>query len=166
MPLSKLHLAFGDAEREMATTRRMLERLPNDSWDWQPHVKSFTLGQLACHLVDLLWWQVVTLEQPGIDTAKPWPRTSSGNRDDLLAAFDAHVETLRATFAQTREATLEEPWTLSFGEHEVFTQPKGDVLRVFGLSHVAHHRGQLSVYLRMLDVPLPPSYGPSADEQF
>ena len=163
--LTRLHLAFGDNDRELAVTRRMLARVPDEHFDWRPHEKSWTLGELACHIVDLLWWQVVTLDRDGIDMAEPWPKTSAKSQAELLDAFDANAAVLRATLEGTTEADLAAPWTLSYGKNEILTEPKGDVLRVYGISHSAHHRGQLTVYLRMLDIPLPPSYGPTADEQ-
>ena len=164
-PLSMLHLAFGDSDRELAATRRMLARVPDAHFDWRPHEKSMSLGELASHIVDLLWWQIVTLEWDGIDTAKSWPRTAAKSQAELLATFDEKAAALRTTLANTTEADLADPWKLSYGSNTIFIEPKADLLRVYGLSHVAHHRGQLTVYLRMLDVPLPPSYGPTADEQ-
>ena len=165
MAVSKLHLAFGDMEREFAVLREMLSRVPDDKFDWKPHEKSWTMGQLSCHLVDLLWWQVCTPEMDGIDMSKKWDKTEASTQAELLEAFDTKATQLREVFARTTEKTLDEPWTLSYAGTEYFTMPKADVLRMYGISHIAHHRGQLTVYLRLNDVPLPPSYGPSADER-
>jgi len=165
MTIDPLYLAFGDTDHELAVTREMLSRIPEDRFDWRPHEKSWTMGELASHIVDLLWWQVVTLEQNGIDMAEPWPKTEATTQKELIAALDANEEKLRATLKKTTVMILAEPWTLRYGDQEYFTEPKATVLRRFGISHLVHHRAQLSVYLRINDIPLPPSYGPSADEQ-
>ncbi len=165
MALDPLYLAFGDTEYELAVTRKMLSRVPDTHFDWKPHEKSWTMGELASHIVDLLWWQVVTLEQDGIDMAQPSPKTQATSQKELMAAFDANEIKLRTTLESVTVDTLAEPWTLHYGEQVYFTEPKATVLRRFGISHTVHHRAQLSIYLRMNDIPLPPSYGPSADEQ-
>ena len=163
--LSPMQLATGDLERELATTRRMLERIPDEHLAWKPHEKSMTLGALAAHLTNLLWWQTITLEQDGLDFAAPQPpRTVPESREALLRAFAEKAAVLREALAQTYEAALARPWTLKHGDRVIITQPKAVILRTFGISHMVHHRGQLSVYLRLLDVPVPPSYGPTADE--
>ena len=163
-PLDRRHLALGDVEREIKVTRRMLQRVPEEHFDWRPHSKSMSLGELASHIADLFWWQVATLSMDGIDMAHPWPKTQAKTHTDLMASFEAKVAELQAVIAETTEAILASPWTLSYGGNPVFTLPKADVQRIYGVSHLAHHRGQLTVYLRMHDVPLPPSYGPTADE--
>ena len=163
--LSPMQLATGDLEHELATTRRMLERLPEEHFAWKPHDKSMSLGALASHIANLLWWQTTMLQQDGFDMAAPQPpRTAPESRAALLQEFDEKATVLREALAQTDEATLAQPWTLRRGDHVIFTQPKAAILRGFGISHMVHHRGQLSVYLRLLDVPVPPSYGPTADE--
>ncbi|MCY4000496.1 MAG: DinB family protein [Bacteroidetes bacterium] len=164
MTLDPLHLAFGDTDYELAVTRNMLSRVPDDCFDWQPHEKSWTMGKLASHIVDLLWWQVVTLEEDGVDLAQPWPQTEATSQKALMASFDEKERQLRKVLDRTTLDTLGEPWTLSYGDQTYFTEPKATVLRRFGISHLIHHRAQLSIYLRMNNVPLPPSYGPSADE--
>ena len=165
MLLSPMQLATGDLERELAITRRMLERVPEEHLAWKPHEKSMSLGTLAAHLANLLWWQTTTLERDEFDVAAPQPpRTAPESREALLQAFDEKAAVLREALARTDEAALASPWTLRRGDHIIFTMPKAAVLRSFGISHIVHHRGQLSVYLRLLDVPVPPSYGPTADE--
>ncbi|MCY4672261.1 MAG: DinB family protein [Bacteroidetes bacterium] len=164
MSIDPLHLAFGDMEYEFGVTREMLSRIPDDCFDWRPHKKSWTMGQLACHIVDLLWWSVTILEEDGIDMAKTWPRTEASTQEELIAKYEAKEKQLREVFDRTTVETLAEPWTLSYGPQIFFTEPKADVLRRFGISHLVHHRAQLSVYLRINDVPLPKSYGPTADE--
>ncbi len=164
MAIDPLQLAFGDMEYELGVTRKMLSRVPDDGFNWRPHKKSWTMGELASHIVDLLWWQVITLEKDGIDMSKPWPKTKVSTQAELMTAFDSNEHKLLATLGRTTEDTLSEPWTLQYGDQVYFTESKATVLRRFGISHLVHHRAQLSVYLRMNDVPLPPSYGPTADE--
>ena len=96
--------------------------------------------------------------------AKTWPRTEASTQEELIAKYEAKEKQLREVFDRTTVDTLTEPWTLSYGPQVFFTEPKADVLRRFGISHLVHHRAQLSVYLRINDVPLPKSYGPTADE--
>ena len=164
MSVDPLDLAFGDMEYEFAVTQQMLSRVPDDCFDWRPHKKSWTVGQLACHIVDLLWWSVVTLEEDGIDMSKSWPKTEASSQEELMANYEANKKQLLGVLDRTTMDTLAEPWTLSYGSQIFFTEPKWVVLRRFGISHIVHHRAQLSIYLRMNDVPLPGSYGPSADE--
>ena len=164
--LSPMQLATGDLEHELVTTRRMLERAPEEHFAWKPHEKSMSLGALAGHIANLLWWQTMMLQQDEFDMAAPQPpRTAPESRAALLQEFDEKAAVLREALAQTDEAALAQPWTLRSGDHVIFTQPRVAVLRGFGISHMVHHRGQLSVYLRLLDVPVPPSYGPTADER-
>lgn len=164
--LSPMYLATGDLERELATTRRMLERLPNEHFAWKPHDKSMSLGALAAHLVNLLHWQMLTLRTEEFDAAAPQPpREVPQDRDAVLRAFDEGAGELKAAMAQADEAMLGQTWTFRYGDRVIFSMPKADVLRSFGISHMVHHRGQLSVYLRLLGVPLPPIYGPTADEK-
>jgi len=164
MNINPLDLAFGDIDHELAVTRKMLSRVPDNCFDWRPHEKSWTMGQLACHIVDLLWWQVITLEKDGIDMAQPWPKTEATSQNSLVEAFDEKESTLRSTLKNTTIETLSESWTLRYADQIYFTEPKSVVLRRYGISHLIHHRAQLSVYLRINSIPLPPSYGPSADE--
>ena len=164
MATDALSLAFGDIDYELGVTRKMLSRIPDDSFDWYPHQKSWTMGELASHIVDLLWWQMITLERDGIDMSQPCPKTKAATQHELIAAFDANKTKLLDVLSHTTVDTLAEPWTLCYGDQVYFTEPKAVVLRRYGISHLVHHRAQLSVYLRMNDVPLPPSYGPTADE--
>lgn len=156
-------------DQEMAATRRLLERVPEDRLDWTPHPKSFTLGGLLSHLVNIPSWIPMTLEQEVLDMApegkEPWKTPQLETRAAWLAAFDANVSQGRASLEQLEDARLQEIWTLKAGAQTYFSAPKGGVLRSFALNHFIHHRAQLTVYLRLLDVPLPGIYGPSADEQ-
>ncbi len=162
--MDPLDLAFGDLKSELTVTREILSRIPDQSFNWRPHKKSWNMGELASHIVDLLWWQIVTLTEDGIDMSRTWPRTNASTREELMNAFDTHQTKLHEVLASTEIDTLDEPWTLSYGDQHYFTEPKSTVLRRYGVSHLIHHRAQLTVYLRMNDIPLPPSYGPTADE--
>ncbi len=152
-------------DHEMATTRRLLERLPEDRFAWKPHAKSFSLGQLAQHVANLPRWGHITLEQSDFDLASGGTTPEVDTRAAVLAAFDSHVGHARAALVGKTDGELMVPWSLKRGDQTVFTMPKASVWRSFVMNHLVHHRGQLSVYLRQQDVPLPSMYGPSADEQ-
>jgi len=159
-------LPLADFELEVATTKRVLERVPPDQFSWKPHAKSRTLGELATHLADVLGMQIAVLTADELDLAtSPPPDSAAGSREALLDAFDANLAGVRAAIAAVDESALTRDWTLRYGDHVVFTLPKLVAFRTLGLSHIAHHRGQLTVYLRLLDVPVPSVYGPTADEQ-
>jgi len=151
-------------DNEMKTTRTLLERVPEANADWVPHVKSMPLGRLATHISELLDWIGVTLLQTELDFAKdkyqPAEFTSTA---DLLATFDAKVKSNRAILAAAADQDMMVPWTLRNGDQVFFSMPRIAVLRGMVMNHLIHHRGQLSVYLRLNDVPLPSIYGPTAD---
>ena len=154
-------------DHEMGTTRRLLERVPGTDLTWKPHEKSYTLGQLAMHLANIPTWITWTLDHAMLDlaaigdAARPRePQTTA----DVLNHFDDSVRKNRKRLDEATDATLVGPWTLKQGQHEIFTMPKIAVLRSFVMNHSIHHRGQLSVYLRLRNVPLPSMYGPTADE--
>ena len=151
-------------DREMTTTRKALERVPEDKFAWKPHAKSFSLGALATHVATLPAWGRETLEESEIDIAGGQPPAAPLSRAELLATFDTHVAATRSALVGRSDAELLATWTLKRGGKAIFSMPKGAVLRSFVISHLIHHRGQLSVYLRLLDVPVPSIYGPSADE--
>ena len=159
-------LAFSDLDLELAGTRRLLEAAPQAHFGWRPHEKSWTLGQLTAHIANLFWWGTMTLTQDEFDMGAPMPPNDPPESTEaLLATFDRNVAAFRATLEQQTDADLDKPWTLRSGEHHISTDPTHMVLRRFTLSHIAHHRGQLSVYLRLLDVPVPGVYGPSGDDR-
>jgi uncharacterized damage-inducible protein DinB len=151
-------------DHEMTVTRKLLERVPEDRFDWKPHQKSYSLGQLAQHVATLPMWGGVTLSQSEIDVGSHERLPQVDTRSALLALFDGHVATTRAALVGKTDAELMVPWTLKNNGHVVFSMPKAAVWRSFVMSHLIHHRAQLGVYLRMQDVPLPPMYGPTADE--
>lgn len=158
-------LIVGDAMHELNTTRRILERLPEEHMTWKPHVKSMTLGGLVTHLINMLNWQAAIFLYPEFDLSTvPQRREALERREDVLKEFDANVDKLGKLIAESDEKTLGEEWTLRNGDHIILRQPRAIALRTFGLSHMVHHRAQLGVYLRLLDIPVPGAYGPSADD--
>ena len=154
-------------DHEMGTTRRVLERVPEADLKWRPHDKSFNLGQLAAHVANIPTWVTPTIDNTIFDLAtlgedaRPKEPVSVG---ELVARFDSNVKAARKRLEELTDATLLGMWTLKQGEYEVFTMPKASVLRTFVMNHLIHHRGQLTVYLRLRNIPLPSVYGPTADE--
>ena len=167
MPISAALLP--EFDHEMANTRRTLERVPDTAFDWAPHEKSYSMQDLVSHLANLPSWTAVTIEQDSIDMAPPDgsepPRTEAVvSTAQGLETFDANVAAARAAIESATDEKLMETWSLLNGGEVMFAMPKVAVLRSFIMNHMIHHRGQLTVYLRMNDAPLPALYGPSADE--
>jgi uncharacterized damage-inducible protein DinB len=162
MPLTDALLP--EFDHEITTTRKLLERVPDDRLAWKPHEKSMSLGGLAAHLSNLPWWGEMTLARSEFDTAGVERQPEPSSRAQVLDAFDRNAKTTRALLAEKSDAEFMAPWALKHGDHTIFSMPKAVVWRSFVLNHMIHHRGQLSVYLRLLDVPVPSIYGPSADE--
>ena len=158
-----------ELDQEMALTRTTLERVPMERFAWKPHEKSFSLGELANHVSRLLWWGTETMRREFLDLAPegggaeapPVVRTT----EELLAAFDDGVAGFRRAVEEAGDEEFLFPWTLYRRGEPLFTLPRIAVVRNTILNHVIHHRGQLTVYLRMNDVPVPGLYGPSADER-
>ena len=150
-------------DQEMATTRRLLERVPSDKAAWRPHRKSFPLGHLAQLLARMPGWLTSMLRNTEINLATS-PGYSFETTPSLLAEFDRNVREARAALASAKDADFTVPWSLKHGDHVIMTMPRSAVVRTH-INHLVHHRGQLSVYLRMNDVPLPSIYGPTADER-
>jgi uncharacterized damage-inducible protein DinB len=151
-------------DHEMTVTRKLLERVPEDRLDFKPHAKSYSLGQLAQHVATVPRWGSITFNQSELDLASTEQLPPVTTRTGLLALFDGHVAGTRAALVGKSDGELMAPWTLKMGGKTLFSMPKASVWRSFVMSHLIHHRGQLSVYLRMQDVKLPSMYGPSADE--
>lgn len=166
--MSIAQMILPEFDREMAGTRRALERVPMDRPAWAPHEKSMRLGFLAGHLANLPHWAVMTMRQDAFDVAPPggeaYRSPEYETREALLGAFDANVAAARAAIAEAPDEAFGQEWSLLQGGRAMFTMPRLAVLRSFVLNHMIHHRGQLSVYLRLNDVPVPGLYGPSADE--
>jgi uncharacterized damage-inducible protein DinB len=155
---------LSEFDHEMTVTRKLLERVPEDRFEWKPHPKSYSLGQLAQHVATIPMWGAMTLNEPEIDLSGFPPRDPLRTRADVLALFDGNVATTRAALVGKNDVELKAPWALKRDGHVIFSMPKQGVWRSFVMSHLIHHRAQLGVYLRMQDVPLPSTYGPSADE--
>ena len=155
-------------DHEMATTRRLLERVPDAEFSWKPHDKSMTLGRLAAHIANIPYWCSLTLETTvfELDSLPPdTERQLPASQAAVVKEFDAKVSAARGRLAAATDAELLTPWTIKKGGEEMFTMPRISAIRSFVMNHIIHHRGQLSVYLRLKNVPLPPIYGPTADEQ-
>ena len=165
MPLADALLP--EFDHETGVTRRLLERVPDGQFAWSPHQKSMTLGKLATHVAEVLTWLPETVHKTEInwDTTAPYVPKSFDTREGVLAFFDQSREAARSALAGASDAELMQPWTFKKDGQVVFSQPKIGVIRGMVMNHMIHHRAQLSVYLRLLDVPVPSIYGPSADEQ-
>lgn len=152
-------------QREAATTRTTLERIPEERFDWKPHERSWSFRQLGSHIANLSMWMIGVLEEDEIDVAdsnvEPYEATSVADLVDYHRRFIA--EGLTKLKEQTDES-LAAAWTLRSGDHVIVEMPRAVALRSFIFNHLVHHRGQLTVYLRLCDVPVPSIYGPSADE--
>lgn len=154
-------------DHEVGTTRRLLERVPEADLAWKPHQKSYTLGQLATHIASLPHWLGVICERAEVDAAESLDAArpnAPASIDQLLHTFDANVKQARRYIDELGDSAMMSRWTLRDGGREVFSMPRAAVLRSFVMNHLIHHRGQLTVYLRLRDVPLPSVYGPTADE--
>lgn len=158
---------LGEWAYEARSTRLHLERTPMDRGDWQPHPKSMKLGRLASHLAEIPIWATMTVRQGEMDVAPAGvaaARTQYRTVKELLEAFDTNMAEAKRAVSEMTDAQWLEPWSLKKEGKVVMTQPKVAVMRGMVLNHTVHHRAQLGVYLRLLDVPLPMTYGPSADE--
>jgi len=156
-------------DHEMANTRRLLEVVPAADAAWRPHPKSYSLGDLTAHIATLPLWGRIALQQPELDLGSPANASIARVRfttvAELLEQFDRNVREARAALASTSDAAMGLTWSLKNAGTPIFTLPRAVVMRGFVLSHMIHHRGQLSVYLRLRDVPLPSLYGPTADSR-
>lgn len=155
---------LAEFDQEMANTRKALERVPDEKLSFKPHEKSYSLLELASHVANLPTWTSVTLTTTELDLDEPWDRQSPESRKEILAAFDTAVKEARPILEAASGEDMQVTWTLKSGDQVWFSLPRGAVFRSFVMSHMIHHRAQLTVYLRLLDVPVPGMYGPSADE--
>ena len=160
---------LGEFDQEMANARKAIERVPDAKFDWKPHTKSFSMGALAGHIAFIPHWAKMTIDTPEFDVnpaggqqAQP---PAMKTRADLLAFFDKGVAEARAALAGASDQNLTTSWSLLSGGKPIFTMPRVAVLRTMIMNHMVHHRGQLTVYLRLNDLPVPALYGPSADEK-
>jgi uncharacterized damage-inducible protein DinB len=155
-------------DHEMATTRKTLERVPEDKVSWKPHDTSMPMGRLAGHIAEMTGFVAATFQGDSFDFAPPGSApmqpTNMTSRKQLLDLFDKNVAAARTAISKASDEELQKTWTLLNGGKTFFAMPRIQVLRSMILNHVIHHRGQLSVYLRMNQVPVPSIYGPSGDE--
>jgi len=151
-------------DEEMPGTRRILERVPEASFAWKPHEKSMTLGRLASHLADLPNRCSTIISTETYVRVPGTPPFAAASTSDLLEHFDTAAESARTALGSLREDQLPVTWTLKMGDRTMATLPRAMALRRVFMDHMIHHRGQLGVYLRLLDVPVPGMYGPSADD--
>jgi uncharacterized damage-inducible protein DinB len=162
MPIIDSILAELDTESK--STRRVLERIPESKFGWKPHEKSMTLGYLAMHVATIPGFFGKLATQDGFDAANFTPMAVPATTAELVAAFDSSMADARKFLSSLEDAKLMAPWTFSHGGKTLMTLPRIGLIRGILCSHLYHHRGQLSVYLRLLDIPVPSIYGPSADE--
>jgi uncharacterized damage-inducible protein DinB len=161
-------LLLEDFDAEMASTRRLLERIP-ETPDYKPHDKSMACGRLAMHVATLPGFGAFILTAPGMDMAnptRPWPDMTFTTRDNLLATFDSNAAEARKALIAATDADLAANWRFSFGDNLISDKPRSTTYRLMFFNHLIHHRAQLGVYLRLNDIPVPGLYGPSADEPF
>ncbi|MBA3915123.1 MAG: DinB family protein [Acidobacteriales bacterium] len=151
-------------DHEMASTRKVLERVPDDKLTWKPHEKSGTMGWLAAHVATLPEWVTMTFEKDSLELDPNFRPPKPGSRKEMLEAFDKHAAQARATLSQAEDAVFQQMWTLSSGGNTILSMPRAQVYRSMILNHLVHHRGQLTVYLRLNDVPVPGLYGPSDEK--
>lgn len=153
---------LAELQIEAETTRKMLERVPQDALAWKPHEKSRTLGEIAAHIANLPGLFIATLNQDEFDRYDY--KAATDTVADILDTFDRNISNALEVLKTQSNERLLAPWRYKYGEQVIFEMPRLVVIRTTALNHLIHHRGQLSVYLRLLDVPLPPVYGPTADE--
>jgi uncharacterized damage-inducible protein DinB len=155
-------------DQEMKNTRKVLERVPDEKWNWKPHDKSGTVGWLASHIATMPGWTTMTIKTEELDYApvnEPgYQQPKIEDRKDLLAVFDKESAEARGALAAVSDEDIMKGWTLKAGGKEIFTMPRVACIRGVVMNHLIHHRAQLTVYYRLLDVPVPGLYGPSADE--
>lgn len=157
-----------ELEQELASTRKALERLPADKFGWKPHDKSMTMGALATHIANMYGWGTMTLNTESFDVApaggEPYKEEPAATTEELLAKLDKNASEFKAALATATDEQLMAPWSLLGGGNVLFTMPRVACIRGMILNHIVHHRGALTVYMRINDVPVPGLYGPSADE--
>jgi uncharacterized damage-inducible protein DinB len=156
---------LSEIDQEVATTRKVLERVPEDKPDFRPHEKSMTMARLAAHVAEMPEWAIMTLtrDEMDFDPTAFTPRVMTSSRE-MLSKFDADVKTMRDALAATADDAMMRTWTLKVGGKTMMAMPRVAVMRNMVINHMIHHRAQLGVYLRMNNVPVPGAYGPSADD--
>jgi uncharacterized damage-inducible protein DinB len=160
---------LAEFDMEMQKTRKTLERIPDEAFTFTPHQKSKSMAWLASHVATLPYWTVVTMKTDVLDFTAPSPEAAAmpkeaTNNKELLQNFDQCSKAAREAIASATDQALMQNWTLKKGDQVLFTTPKAAVLRGFVMNHLIHHRGQLTMYMRLKDIPVPALFGPSADE--
>lgn len=154
-----------ELDHEIAITRVVLERIPDALFDWRPDPRAFSMGALATHLATIPSWGAAILNGPSYDAGTvPAEIAALPGRQDVLALFDRHAAAMRQAIIDTADANLSQKWALKRGDRVLMTMPRFAALRRFILNHLVHHRGQMTVYLKMQQIPVPPIYGASGDE--
>ena len=162
--MSTIQIFLKELKNESETTRKMLSRIPDDKYDWKPHPKSMSIRQLATHIAELPTWITMTLNTTELDFAtSPYNPKPINNTTELMEYFEESYQDGKSHLENAKEEQLAENWTLRNGDQVYSTSPKAEVIRMT-LNQIVHHRAQMGVFLRLLDVPIPGSYGPSADE--
>jgi uncharacterized damage-inducible protein DinB len=162
--MTTLEPLLAEYDHEIAVTRKLLERIPRDRLDWKPHTKSTSMVGLGRHLAHMITWGLLALTQRTSDVGDRSPMEATPTLSALLRIFDANAARVRELLASQTDAQLAESWSLTWQGRPVLSSPRAAVVQSMILNHLIHHRGQLSVYLRLNDVPVPAIYGPSADE--
>ncbi len=163
--MSLLDPIIAELQHEATTTRTLFEHIPDEQFDWQPHEKSMSVTQITNHIVQLYNWPGFILNQDELDLATDqFERKTAGTTQELLALFDENVANTVELLKKQEDQHVLKTWTFRNGEQVIFAMPRLAVIRTMVLNHIIHHRGQLSVYLRLLNIPLPSVYGPTADE--
>jgi uncharacterized damage-inducible protein DinB len=162
MPIAQMLLP--EFDQEMASTRKMLEIVPEDKLDYKPHERSMTLGRLAGHVAEMPGWIATTIRTESLDLTPGMTPYVPKSRQELLEGFDKQVAEARALLAGASDEDMAKTWALTFAGKPVFSMPRAAVVRTSGMNHLIHHRAQLGVYLRLNNVEIPGMYGPSADE--
>ena len=163
--MSHKNAFIAELQMEAASSRKILERVPTEKNDWKPHDKSMKLGNLSTHVAEIPGWIAMTLTTNELDLAKmDYKPNIAGNTEELIEKLNGNINKAISALENSKEEDFEEIWTLRNGDHIIFALPKKVVIRNVGFSHMIHHRAQLGVYLRLLDVLVPGVYGPSADD--
>jgi uncharacterized damage-inducible protein DinB len=166
--MSISHALLPEFDQEVATTRKVLDRVPEDKYGWKPHEKSMTAGRLASHIAEMGGWGSMTMTTEVFDFApggvSAFPPANFATKEELLGGYDKIMSEARSALAAASDSDYMTNWTLQNNGKTLMTMPRVAVIRAFVINHVIHHRGQLSVYLRLLGEPVPSIYGPSADE--
>ena len=164
--MSIAELFLDEFRREVVGTRRTLEAVPADRYDYSPHEKSFKMGRLAGHIAEIPAWAEGMVTQDELDMAAGGlTNIDPSSAEELMSGWEASVEAFERGLEGASDEHLQQTWTLRAGEQVLYSAPRVVAIRNFVLNHMIHHRGQLQVYLRLLDIPLPSVYGPTADER-